>query len=162
MKTKLPAVLWAREDPDLVILARTDSYAAFGLEEADPRHSSQHRRKLNLDMGQLPPTAGLSSPIAMSRARYLAPSAKRRSVLVSGQAFANKRDTRERKPTTELSEVPSHGAKDSLMAGNGRVDATLGALGTQRPGPTISYLASSKRWCLNEASIVAAGPWTVP
>lgn len=31
---KLRAALWAREDPDLVIMARTDSYAIFGLEEA--------------------------------------------------------------------------------------------------------------------------------
>lgn len=31
---KLRAALWAREDPDLVIMARTDSYAVFGIEEA--------------------------------------------------------------------------------------------------------------------------------
>ncbi len=31
---KLRAALWAREDPDLVILARTDAYAVFGIEEA--------------------------------------------------------------------------------------------------------------------------------
>ncbi len=31
---KLRAVLWAREDPDLVVMARTDSYAVFGIEEA--------------------------------------------------------------------------------------------------------------------------------
>ncbi len=31
---KLRAALWAREDPDLVIMARTDSYAIFGIEEA--------------------------------------------------------------------------------------------------------------------------------
>jgi 2-methylisocitrate lyase-like PEP mutase family enzyme len=31
---KLRAALWAREDPDFVIMARTDSYAVFGIEEA--------------------------------------------------------------------------------------------------------------------------------
>jgi methylisocitrate lyase len=31
---KLRAALWAREDPDFVIMARTDSYALFGIEEA--------------------------------------------------------------------------------------------------------------------------------
>jgi 2-methylisocitrate lyase-like PEP mutase family enzyme len=31
---KLRAALWARRDPDLVIMARTDSYAVFGLDEA--------------------------------------------------------------------------------------------------------------------------------
>jgi methylisocitrate lyase len=31
---KLRAALWAREDQDLVIMARTDSYAVFGIEEA--------------------------------------------------------------------------------------------------------------------------------
>ncbi len=31
---KLRAALWAREDPDLVIMARTDAYAIFGIEEA--------------------------------------------------------------------------------------------------------------------------------
>ncbi len=31
---KLRAALWAREDPDLVIMARTDAYAVFGIEEA--------------------------------------------------------------------------------------------------------------------------------
>lgn len=34
---KLRAALWAREDPDLVIMARTDSYAVFGIEEAKRR-----------------------------------------------------------------------------------------------------------------------------
>ena len=31
---KLKAALWAREDPDFVIMARTDAYAVHGLEEA--------------------------------------------------------------------------------------------------------------------------------
>lgn len=31
---KLKAALWAREDPDFVIMARTDSYAVHGLEDA--------------------------------------------------------------------------------------------------------------------------------
>ncbi len=31
---KLRAALWAREDPDFVILARTDAYAVYGIEEA--------------------------------------------------------------------------------------------------------------------------------
>ncbi len=31
---KLKAALWAREDPDLVIMARTDAYAVHGIEEA--------------------------------------------------------------------------------------------------------------------------------
>jgi len=31
---KLKAALWAREDPDFVIMARTDSYAVHGIEEA--------------------------------------------------------------------------------------------------------------------------------
>ncbi len=31
---KLKAALWAREDPDLVIMARTDSCAVYGIEEA--------------------------------------------------------------------------------------------------------------------------------
>ncbi len=31
---KLRAALWAREDPDLVIMARTDAYAVLGIEEA--------------------------------------------------------------------------------------------------------------------------------
>ncbi len=34
---KLRAALWAREDPDLVIMARTDAYAVSGLEEAISR-----------------------------------------------------------------------------------------------------------------------------
>ncbi len=34
---KLRAALWAREDPDLVIMARTDAYALFGIEEATRR-----------------------------------------------------------------------------------------------------------------------------
>ncbi len=34
---KLRAALWAREDQDLVIMARTDSYAVFGIEEATRR-----------------------------------------------------------------------------------------------------------------------------
>lgn len=31
---KLKAALWAREDPDFVIMARTDSYAVYGIQEA--------------------------------------------------------------------------------------------------------------------------------
>lgn len=31
---KLKAALWAREDPDFVIMARTDSFAVYGIEEA--------------------------------------------------------------------------------------------------------------------------------
>ena len=31
---KLKAALWAREDPDFVIMARTDAYGIFGIEEA--------------------------------------------------------------------------------------------------------------------------------
>jgi methylisocitrate lyase len=31
---KLKAALWAREDPDFVIMARTDAYAVHGIEEA--------------------------------------------------------------------------------------------------------------------------------
>ncbi len=34
---KLNAALWAREDPDFVIMARTDSYAVYGIKEAVER-----------------------------------------------------------------------------------------------------------------------------
>lgn len=34
---KLKAALWAREDPDFVIMARTDAYAVYGIEEAVER-----------------------------------------------------------------------------------------------------------------------------
>ncbi len=37
---KLRAALWAREDPDFVIMARTDSFAVLGLEEAIHRARS--------------------------------------------------------------------------------------------------------------------------
>ena len=36
---KLKAALWAREDPDLVIMARTDSCAVYGIEEAVRREA---------------------------------------------------------------------------------------------------------------------------
>ena len=67
---KLKAALWAREDPDFVIMARTDAYAVHGIEEALLRaklyaltgadmifveavHTAEEMRRINTAMAEL-------------------------------------------------------------------------------------------------------------
>jgi methylisocitrate lyase len=54
---KLKAALWAREDPDFVIMARTDAYAVHGIEEALRRAGLYARAGADMVFVEAVPTA---------------------------------------------------------------------------------------------------------